>query len=809
MKRRIIPLWARQKGAILFFLALLIFSTAIAYAGFGLLAIQNHVEYGEINPPSSLVPPRGRMLVILLDSARKDFTFSDHMPFISSLRERGAWGISEVASVPLTFAGDQAIFSGTVASPLAFFEDFQPSTTTSDNLFMRVTQRGGRAVIFGGFLQGVYGKYIDLSVFQHKPFLFSQYREEARYVFRQAYHFLKKEQWDLAVVPFYAIDYQGHLETPRSPNYGPTLRLIDEYVRLLVEVTTDQDVVLITAEHGMDDNGFHADRAEMVMETPFILLGPRVKKGGPTKVLQIDWAPTLSILAGVSPFYESPALPALDLLKLPAEDKSMMIKLLSKVITGTSTPMTLNELRDKRLANMGRKGSIPMGVFMVSATLLSMALLAYVSLSDGDLGWTVRSRIWLIGGGILGLCALIGIEFYVGVSDYVSSHLPFSANLIFANPWQVAAAFALIAALPMFYVRLFGKRNSNLEDGLLLFLFTLLFTGGFLSANPYHPLNWLVFSIPLVAWGLSRRPVWILLFGAFWIGLAIRRLTFYNVYTPISLPDRWLLAAGVLVVGFSFLWWRLREDPERISTLSNGLLLFVPGVAAIAWPSTVEVRTILLILLLIPVALVSLKKPITRDVWLSLWVVFFYLGTSSNINHTTHIVALPILIAIWVAARGTSAVARGIMISLFIWAFYLLPGNGFGLKLIELTDQFILGSAMTEHIERTVLVIASRYILPATVLLWGMTWADSGASTVSMVSTALLPALCGIGVRLSILVSTAYVGFPWEELARLPVLLGYFVAVISAFLIVASVKSVTKLLWFQALAINHTLSRKV
>ena len=293
-------------------------------------------------------------------------------------------------------------------------------------------------------------------------------------------------------------------------------------------------------------------------------------------------------------------------------------------------------------------------------------------------------------------------------------------------------------------------------------------------------------SIPLVAWGITRRPAWIVIFSAVWIGLAIRRLTFYNVYTPISLPDRWLLAAGVLAAGLSFLWWRLREDPERLRTLSYGLLLFIPCVAAIAWPFIVKVRTILLVLLLIPVALVGLREPKTRDVWLALWVVFFYLGTSSNINHTTHVVALPILIATWVAARGTSAVTRGIIISLFIWAFYLLPGNGFGLKLIELTDQFILGSAMTEHIELTVLVIASRYILPAAVLLWGMKLADSNTSTVPMVSAALLPAVCGIGMRLTMLVSTTSVGLPWEELVRLTVLIGYLVALTCAFLIVAA-----------------------
>jgi len=837
-------LWERHRGAILFLLALLIFATAIAYAGYGLLAVQNQVEYGEINPPSSLVPPRGRMLVILLDSARKDFVFSDHMPFISSLRERGAWGISEVLSVPTTVAGSYAIFSGTVPNPFAIFEDFEASPSTVGNLFQRVTQGGGRAVIFSGFLRGVYGEYSDLKVFEPRRFLFSQYREEARYIYEQAYRFLKNEPWDLAVVTFYALDYLGHLETPRSPKYEPMLRLMDEYVRRLVEVTTDQDVVLITAEHGMDDLGFHADRPPIVIDTPFVLLGPLVKPGGPKKVLQIDWAPTLSILAGVSPFYESPALPALDLLNLSPEANNILLKEFSRVIKGPSGLVALNELREHRLPAMGRKGTPLTGLIVVLLTVLSMTLLAYVALLDGDYEWNGRSIVMLIGGGMVGLCSLISLIFYLGVIDYIFNHFPFRATFILAHLPHIALAFALIGLIAMQTVRVLGKQLASTTDGLLLFLFVLVFAGIFIADNPYDPLMWVVISIPLAAWGLSRRPVWLMAFGALIASLLIRRFTFFLARPPSTaidrwlywfgqaistvtphagappedsltrlfqplLPDRWILAAAVLALGLAFLWLRIRTDQMTTRTLAFGMVSFLLGIAVIAWPFTVEIRAILLSLFIFPVAVISWRDPKARDVWWALWVVFYYLGTSSNINLATHVAVFPLLLVVWSTARGTSAVARGVVVSFVIWAMFLMPGTGLGLRLAELSDKFFLSSAATDNIQVTVLVIASRYILPAAVLLWGMKWADSGTSTVQIVSTALLPAVCGIGVLLAILNSTTAVDLQWGRLGQLTVLFGYFVAVISAFLIVASVKSVTKLLWSQALAINHTLSRKV
>ena len=308
---------------VFFVLALLIFFSTAIYTSIQLLSVKGKEDYQEINSPPLLSPFNGRVLIFLLDSTRKDSMFSENMPYISNLREKGAWGISRVISTPLSVAGDNAIFSGVVSGPFSFLDDFSGKPSAYDNLFKRVTLQNKRAIIFSSHcLRGAYGKYTDFSAFVPKNFLFSQYREDAKYLFDQTYDFLKQKEWDLAAVQFITMDFIGHLETPHSPDYIPELKLLDNYVRQLVELTTDEDIVLITSEHGMDDNGFHVDRTEFVIETPFILTGPGINKGGPKEVLQIDWAPTLSLLAGVSPFYASPALPAIDLLSLPPEYSS-------------------------------------------------------------------------------------------------------------------------------------------------------------------------------------------------------------------------------------------------------------------------------------------------------------------------------------------------------------------------------------------------------------------------------------------------------------------------------------------------------
>lgn len=777
----------KQNKATLFILALVMFASGVFLAYHPMLVRKKQPLHKEVDHTVASKHQPGRMLVILVDGLRNDFAFSNRMPFLSSCRIRGVWGVSEVVSLPLSIAGDQAIFSGTVADPLAILQDFQASTATSDNLFFRVTRTGSRAVIFGDLLRGAYGEYTDLTAFKPKSFLFSEYRENAAHIFEQAYSFLKTERWNLAVIQFITLDYLGHLGTPLSSNYPSTLLLIDEYIRMLVSLTTDNDTVLITSEHGMDDYGFHMDRSPEVVETPFILSGPEVKKGGPKTILQIDWAPTLSILAGVSPFYNSPALPALDLIKIPENEASVLLKKFSEIIAGTSTALALNELRERRLAILAEEASPVISGLIALVTFLSMTIFAYIALRDSVQGWKLRSTLFGIGGGVFGLCLLISFLLWSGVLDYLSCHLTFSANFILTHPFGVITAFVLIAFLPLLYKLVFDNKGLKFGKTPLLFLFAFAFSSVFLCTNPYHPLNWIVLSLPLVGFAVLHRFAWLVIFGGICIGFVIRRLTFYNVYDPIDLPARWLLAVAMLIAALAYLCWRMQNEPRKTRVVWTGVLCFFPGILVIAWRTSVEMHAMFLLILMIPVIFASLKEPKARDIWWALWVVFFYLGTSSSINNTAHIVALPLLIAAWKASEGTSAVARGVVVTLVVWALYLIPGNSFDLKIIELNDRFILTSAIDQHIEITVMLIAVRYILPIAVLIWGMKWTQQPISMLSMASTALLPVVCGIGAMLTVLsLSHAVIGLPWERFIRLAVLLGYFTVLICALTLVAA-----------------------
>lgn len=780
---------AKCSKLIYFTIALLIFFTTAGFVSFELLSVKSGVDTQEINEVPSSTISNGRMLVILLDSTRKDSMFSDNMPYISSLRKQGAWGISRVVSTPLSVAGDHAIFSGVMSSPFTIIDDFSASIKPSpyDNLFRRITQQKKRAVIFSSdCLRGAYGSDTDLSAFHPKGFLFSQYKKDAQYIFEQTYDFLKKEQWDIVAVQFVTMDFIGHLETPLSSNYSPTLKLLDDYVRQLVELTTNNDVVLITAEHGIDANGFHVDRTEFVIDTPFILLGPNIKTGGPRKVLQIDWAPTLSILSGVSPFYTSPALPALDLLSLPPQHHSFLLRTFSNIFTGNSNISNLDELRKIRLTKMGKKSSRALCILIVLTTLCSLALFTFVAISNGNCSITIRAKIKYIGFWILGLCLLTCIELYFGVLIYISNHFPFSANNILENPIIIGLTLILIIALSIYYGKITGNSITPSENSSLPFFVTFIFSIVFIATNPYHPLNWAVICIPLFSWGVTRQSEWLIIFLAILAGMAIRRLTFYNVYHPITIPGRWALSLILLFLIAAFLLWKLRHDNNKVPIVGYGILSSLPCIVITAFPFGVGLKSILLLLSLLVFVYLSRRIQEALHVWLTLWIVFFYLGTSGTINHVSHIVALPLFLAVRSISKKSSVAVKGSIVTLVIWSLYLFPGNEFDLKIFELRDEFIMGSVIAKQIGMTVIVIGSRYIVPITILIWMIKQATPRTSLLSMFSVAILPMVFGIGISLTIWASTTFIEYPWDLFTKLTTLFGFSFIIGCAFAIVST-----------------------
>jgi len=125
------------------------------------------------------------------------------------------------------------------------------------------------------------------------------------------------------------------------------------------------------------------------------------------------------------------------------------------------------------------------------------------------------------------------------------------------------------------------------------------------------------------------------------------------------------------------------------------------------------------------------------------------------------------------------------MATLVIWPLYLFPGNEFDLKIFELRDGFILGSVLANPIVMTVIVIGSRYIVPVTILIWLIKQAAPLTSLLSFFSATILPLVFGIGISLTMWVSSTFIEYSWNLFTKLTIPFGFSFIIGFTFLIVS------------------------
>ena len=101
-------------------------------------------------------------------------------------------------------------------------------------------------------------------------------------------------------------DHVGHGAGHDTPQYYAKLHELDSCVAEIVQATKDagiydNSIIIVTADHGGIGKG-HGGKTMQEMETPFIILGKGVRKGGneiPESMMQFDIAPTIAHIFGL------------------------------------------------------------------------------------------------------------------------------------------------------------------------------------------------------------------------------------------------------------------------------------------------------------------------------------------------------------------------------------------------------------------------------------------------------------------------------------------------------------------------------
>ena len=117
--------------------------------------------------------------------------------------------------------------------------------------------------------------------------------------------YIKEKTPVLLAVCFDNPDHVGHAAGHDTPDYYAKLNELDTYVARIVQAVKDagmfdETIFIITADHGGINKG-HGGKTMQEMETPFIICGKNVKKGGEfsESMMQYDVASTIAYIFGL------------------------------------------------------------------------------------------------------------------------------------------------------------------------------------------------------------------------------------------------------------------------------------------------------------------------------------------------------------------------------------------------------------------------------------------------------------------------------------------------------------------------------
>ena len=117
--------------------------------------------------------------------------------------------------------------------------------------------------------------------------------------------YIKEKTPVLLAVCFDNPDHVGHAAGHDTPEYYAKLNELDTYVARIVQAVKDagmfdNTIFIITADHGGINKG-HGGKTMQEMETPFIICGKNVKKGGEfsESMMQYDVASTIAYIFGL------------------------------------------------------------------------------------------------------------------------------------------------------------------------------------------------------------------------------------------------------------------------------------------------------------------------------------------------------------------------------------------------------------------------------------------------------------------------------------------------------------------------------
>jgi hypothetical protein len=254
-------------------------------------------------PAGATTQPLAQQLVLIVAEGLRDDA-SMQMPFLSSLRQRGAWARVTVPAPSLSLASCTTLVTGAGPeineAPLMNVPAEQLQPIAVDHLFAGAKQYGlatGLAASSPWWSRLISPQWRDVSFFVNS----GTPAERDRRTADAALGFLKNYSADFLLVYFGQVDETGHDFGVNSAEYQDAVRQVDSLIaQVVTAVDLQKAVVIVTSDHGQLDQGGHGGPEEPVVTVPFVMAGRQVVPGSYAPIHQTDIAPTIATILGTA-----------------------------------------------------------------------------------------------------------------------------------------------------------------------------------------------------------------------------------------------------------------------------------------------------------------------------------------------------------------------------------------------------------------------------------------------------------------------------------------------------------------------------
>lgn len=287
--------------------------------------------------PVACVPQRSRVVFLLVDALRYDFTeydanilnvlpYQNRLPVMHEFLERypdRTRLFRFMADPPTTtLQRVKALATGSLPTFIDASSNFAAMELQEDNIIDQVTKNGGKAVLLGDdtWARLMPGKWLR----SHAMYSFHTWDLDTvdKEVDSKIYTELQQDDWDLLVAHYLGVDHAGHRYGPNHPEMSRKLSETNSRLEKIIDMLPSDVLLFVVGDHGMTETGDHGGESRAERTAAFFAYRGDGLGGGLSdvttgkEVQQTDLAPTLSAALG-----RPPPAPSLGNLLLPVLPK--------------------------------------------------------------------------------------------------------------------------------------------------------------------------------------------------------------------------------------------------------------------------------------------------------------------------------------------------------------------------------------------------------------------------------------------------------------------------------------------------------